>query len=65
MGFKGGVIGDCEESEEHEPSLSLHEDISLSSESRERLQSGDVVVTRGDSEAALSSGLVYSEWKEW
>jgi len=59
------VIGDGEESEEHESSLSLHEDISLSSISRERLQSGDVVATRGDSGVVLSSGLVYSEWKEW
>ena len=58
-------MGDSEESEEHESSLSLHEDISLSSISKERLQLGDVVATRGDSGAALSSGLVYSEWIEW
>ena len=30
-------MGDSEESEEHESSLSLHEDISFSSISRERL----------------------------
>ena len=59
------MIGDSEESEEHESSLSLHEDISLSSISRERLQLGDVVATRGDSGVVFSSGLGYSEWIEW
>jgi len=61
----GGVIGESEESEEHEPSLSLHEDISLSSISRERPQLDDGVATRGDSGVVSSSGLVYSEWIEW
>jgi len=41
-------MGDCEESEEHESSLSLHEDISLPSISREGPQLGDVGATRGD-----------------
>jgi len=42
-------MGESEESEEHESSLSLHEDISFSSTSKERLQLGDEVATRGDS----------------
>lgn len=41
-------MGDSEESEEHDSSLSLHEDISLSSISREWLQLGDEVATRAD-----------------
>ena len=53
-------MGDCEESEEPESSLSLHEDISLSSTSRERVRLGGVVATRGDS-GALVSGLAWSE----
>lgn len=47
-GFKGGVMGDSEEPEEHE-SLSLHEDISFSSISSERQQFDDEVATRGAS----------------
>jgi len=42
-------MGDSEESEEHDSSLSLHEDISFSSISRERSQLGDVAATREDS----------------
>jgi hypothetical protein len=49
-GFKGGVMGESEESEEHDSSLSLHEDIPCSVISRERLQSGDEVETRENSE---------------
>ena len=46
------MIGDSEESEEHESSsssLSLHEDISFSSISVERLWRGDEVATREES----------------
>jgi hypothetical protein len=42
-------MGDREDSEEDESSLSLQEDISLSSISKERLQLGDEVATREDS----------------
>ena len=57
-------MGDSEESEEHESSLSLHEDISLSSISSERLQLGDEVATRADS-GALEGELAWSEKTEW
>ena len=47
------MIGDSEESEEHESSssssLSLHEDISFSSISVKRLWRGDEVATREES----------------
>ena len=58
-GFKGGVMGDSEESEEHESSLSLHEDISFSSISKERLE-------LGDKEATEDSGVSARElaWRE-
>jgi hypothetical protein len=51
-GFRGGVMGESEESEEDDSSLSLHEDISCSVKSRERLQSGDEVGMRENSESA-------------
>jgi len=53
-------MGDSEESEEHESSLSLHEDISFSSISTERLWRGDEVATRGESGDSATE-LVWSE----
>ena len=42
-------MGDSEESEEHDSSLSLHEDISFSFVSSERAWWDDEVATRGES----------------
>ena len=57
-------MGDSEESEEHEPSLSLHEDISLSSISSERPQLGAAVAT-GAGSGVLGRELAWSEKTEW
>jgi len=56
------VIGDSEESEEHESSsLSLHEDISFSSISVERLWRGDEVATREEESGDSATELGWSE----
>lgn len=57
-------MGDSEESEEHDSSLSLHEDISFSAISRERLWLGDQVATRGDS-GVLASEVAGGEYIQW
>jgi len=49
-------MGDSEESEEHESSLSLHEDISFSSISKERLQLDNEVDTRGSGVSSTELG---------
>lgn len=55
-------MGDSEESEEHDSSLSLHEDFSFSAMSRERLQSGDEMTKRGYP-GVSTRGLVGGEYK--
>lgn len=57
-------MGDREESEEEDSSLSLHEDISFSAISSERLQLGDEVAIRGDWWVS-TTGLASGEYIQW
>ena len=56
-------MGDSEESEEHDSSLSLHEDTSFSARSRERLEL-DEAAKREDS-CVSTTEFASSEYTEW